>query len=79
MTRTHTNEEWQLIIDQAGQSLPKEPITYKTPTVGSEAFAKTIDHTLLKLDATEEQVDALCEEARKSDFKVGRLNVCNII
>lgn len=32
-----------------------------------------IDHTLLKLDATKEQIDKLCEEARKHDFKVDLL------
>ena len=33
-----------------------------------------IDHTLLKLDATKEQIDKLCEEARKHDFKVDLLH-----
>ncbi|KAK7537251.1 uncharacterized protein J3D65DRAFT_553509 [Phyllosticta citribraziliensis] len=31
-------------------------------------MAKLIDHTLLKLDATEEQVKTLCEEARTEKF-----------
>ena len=43
---------------------------YKAPSIGTKEFAKMIDHTLLKLDATKEQIDKLCEEARKHDFKV---------
>lgn len=41
--------------------------------MGSEDFAKAIDHTLLKLDATAEQIDGLCEEARRFNFKVSNL------
>ena len=74
MTTGHTDEEWQAIVDQAEHSLPKPPAECKAPDAGSEAFAKMIDHTLLKLDATEEQIDALCEEARRFDFKV--CNLC---
>lgn len=36
-----------------------------------EELAKYVDHTLLKLDATEEQIDGLCAEARGWGFKVG--------
>ncbi|KAL9118178.1 MAG: hypothetical protein Q9187_005282 [Circinaria calcarea] len=42
---------------------------YKAPDIGTVEFAKCIDHTLLKLDATKEQIDHLCEEARTYDFK----------
>ena len=35
----------------------------------SRQLAWTIDHTLLKLDATQGQIDSLCEEARASNFK----------
>ena len=31
-------------------------------------FAKTVDHTLLKPDATEEQIVALCAEASRYHF-----------
>lgn len=37
----------------------------------SPGFAQTIDHTLLKPDATASQIDALCDEAKKYGFKVG--------
>ena len=73
MTTRYTDDEWETIIDKAEENLPKTPVEYKAPNVGSEEFAKTIDHTILKLDATKEQVDAICEEARRFQFKVHRL------
>lgn len=39
-------------------------------------IAKTIDHTLLKPDATESQILALCEEARKHGFASVCVNPC---
>jgi len=35
----------------------------------SSGIAKTIDHTLLKPDATEAQINVLCEEAKRYGFK----------
>lgn len=70
MTTRYTHKEWLAIIDQATENLPISPAIYKAPNVGSEDFAKAIDHTLLKLDATKEQMDTLCEEARRFNFKV---------
>ena len=75
MTTRYTDEEWLDPINQAEKDLPSTPVIFKAPDVGTEAFAKTIDHTLLKLDATKEQVDAICEEARRFDFKVCSLYV----
>ena len=57
------------MFDQTEQELSSSPIQYEVPSVGTEAFAKTIDHTLLKLEATGEQVDSLCEEAKRFSFK----------
>lgn len=34
----------------------------------SQQFAKLIDHTLLKADATRDQINQLCEEAKKYEF-----------
>lgn len=73
MTTRYTDDEWETIIDQAERNLPSTPVEYKAPNLGSEEFAKTIDHTILKLDATKVQVDAICEEARRFHFKVHRL------
>ena len=70
MTTRYTQDEWLAIIDQAQKRVPSTRVQYKAPNIGTKEFAKTIDHTLLKLDATKEQIDMLCEEARKHDFKV---------
>lgn len=39
---------------------------------------KYFDHTLLKADATAEQIDKLCEEALKYDFYSVCVNSCNV-
>ena len=70
MASTYTQDDWLALFDRAGRDLPKTPVVYKAPAIGTTAFAQTIDHTLLKLEATAEQVDALCEEARRFGFKV---------
>lgn len=72
MTTRYTQEEWLAIFDRAEQN-SNTSTEHKAPSVGTEAFAKTIDHTLLKLEATAEQVDTLCEGARRHNFKV-----CNV-
>ena len=49
---------------------------------GNEALkklAKTVDHTVLKLDATSTQIDTLCSEARTEEFKVCAIDVlCDV-
>ena len=70
MMAPYSQEQWLAIIDRAKQDLPSDRISYKAPNFGTVEFAKYIDHTLLKLDATEEQIDRLCDEARNYDFKV---------
>ncbi|PFH48647.1 hypothetical protein AMATHDRAFT_149434 [Amanita thiersii Skay4041] len=47
-------------------------------------FPQTIDHTLLKPDATPAQIDELCDQARKYDFKamaccVNSVNVPQVV
>ncbi|KAL9637749.1 MAG: hypothetical protein Q9164_002005 [Protoblastenia rupestris] len=61
--------ELQALIDRRAKALPENTAEYDTPAVGSKQFSQAIDHTLLKLDATEEQIDTLCEEAKRFDFK----------
>lgn len=70
MTNRYTQNEWLAIIDESKRNLHNRRIDYKAPNIGTRNFSRTIDHTLLKLDATKEQVDKLCEEARRHDFKV---------
>ena len=69
-TARFTQHEWISIIDRAEQTFPSTPIEYKAPNLGTEAFTKAIDHTLLKLGATKIQIDRLCEEARRHNFQV---------
>lgn len=40
---------------------------------------KYIDHTLLKPDATEKEIEKLCAEAREHDFKSVCVNPCHIV
>lgn len=73
MTDRYTNEEWAAQIEETQRKVKVEEgkaRTYEAPAIASTEFAKTIDHTLLKLDATAAQIDALCSEARTENFKV---------
>ena len=74
MTTRYTQDEWLAIFDTAERSLSDAHVDYKAPGVGTAAFAKTIDHTLLKPEATEKQIATLCEEASRHNFKV-----CNFL
>lgn len=67
-----TDADWQKLAEEIQAKLVidedagKEVVSKLT----CESLAKTIDHTLLKLDATEAQIDALCEEAKREKFAV---------
>jgi deoxyribose-phosphate aldolase len=70
---SRTDEEWASAIERkVAQVLADGSGTDYAPaiTVPDKLFAQTIDHTLLKPDATPAQIDGLCEEARKYGFKV---------
>ncbi|KAJ4409639.1 hypothetical protein N0V91_002560 [Didymella pomorum] len=81
MTDRYTNEEWAAQIAETQKAVLKEVDSgerakkvYEGPRMrnGNEALkelAKTVDHTILKLDATSAQIDSLCSEARTEDFK----------
>ncbi|OCL13279.1 hypothetical protein AOQ84DRAFT_117558 [Glonium stellatum] len=72
MTDRYTNAEWAEQIAETQKKVAAQPDKeWPVPAVGSREFAQTIDHTLLKLDATAAQIDALCAEARREEFKVG--------
>ena len=55
-------------IAKAANSLSAYPIDVENLPKSAKDYAKTIDHTLLKTDATQAQIDALCDEARSYDF-----------
>ncbi|KAJ4984292.1 deoxyribose-phosphate aldolase [Stagonosporopsis vannaccii] len=81
MTDRYTNEEWAAQIAETRKAVLKEVESgeraqkvYEGPKMrnGNEALkelAKTVDHTVLKLDATSAQIDSLCSEARTEEFK----------
>ncbi|KAL1611477.1 hypothetical protein SLS59_000196 [Nothophoma quercina] len=81
MTDRYTNQEWAAQIAETQKAVLKEVESgeraaklYEGPRMrnGNEALkelAKTVDHTVLKLDATGAQIDSLCSEARTEDFK----------
>jgi deoxyribose-phosphate aldolase len=82
MTDRYTNEEWAAQIEETQRAVLKEVGSgkrsrrvYEGPKMrnGREALrelAATVDHTLLKLDATATAIDGLCSEARTEGFKV---------
>jgi hypothetical protein len=78
MTGRFTNAEWaeqieettRGVLSEVGKAEKEGRRKYEVPKVGELEFAKTIDHTLLKLDATAGQIDGLCAEARTEGFKV---------
>lgn len=77
MTDRYTNEEWAKQIAETQRKVLREveegaeDWRYEVPRTGSREFAKTVDHTVLKLDAKEGMIAALCSEARTEGFKVG--------
>ena len=75
MTNRNTKNEWIAVIEQAEKGISSTFAEYKAPGLESEEFAKSIDHTLLKLESTQSQIDELCEEARRHNFKV---NLCSL-
>ncbi|PBK76773.1 deoxyribose-phosphate aldolase [Armillaria solidipes] len=74
------NEEWAALISTKVsdvQKAGKPKVTLHVTSPNAE-FARTIDHTLLKPDATPAQIDALCDEAIKFKFKSCCVNGANI-
>ncbi|KAI8938037.1 hypothetical protein NX059_005709 [Plenodomus lindquistii] len=81
MTDRYTNAEWDAQIKETVKHVLNEVESgeraakvYPGPRMrnGEEALtelSKTVDHTVLKLDATSTAIDALCSEARTEKFK----------
>ena len=65
-----TNEEWITLFEQVDKDLPPSQPSHTSPFKSANTLAQYIDHTLLKLDATSAQIDALCAEALKYNFAV---------
>ena len=60
MTRTEQNLSTTTAKSERNEALELD----------ANAVAGSIDHTLLKLDATSAQIDDLCQEAKRFNFKV---------
>ena len=76
MTTRYTNTEWARFIAEVERDVVEShhhTTPYPRPAIGSAVFARTIDHTLLKLETTAVQIDALCAEARVHGFAVSGL------
>lgn len=73
---SRTEEEWVSFIQEkidtvlGGLDMANGPLA-NLNAPSDPRFPLTIDHTLLKQDATPDQIDALCDEAIKYGFKVG--------
>ncbi|KAH9826596.1 DeoC/LacD family aldolase [Teratosphaeria destructans] len=66
MTR-YTDDEWASFISALDVKV-EEGKKYDRPHLGGKQFPKTIDHTLLKLDAKAVQIDEICSEALVEGF-----------
>ena len=55
-------------IAKAANNISEYPVDAEDLPKSAQDYAKTIDHTLLKTDATQAQIDALCDEARSYGF-----------
>lgn len=71
-TTRYTESEWRAIISDVARELQVFEQDY-CPDMDRIDVARTIDHTLLKLDASPKQIDELCAEARVANFAVWSL------
>ncbi|KAI5846298.1 hypothetical protein DFP73DRAFT_511390 [Morchella snyderi] len=78
---SRTTEEWEAAVQaKIDEVLADTSTTNYAPEISTadKDFALTIDHTLLKPDATPDQVDKLCDEAVKYSFKSCCVNGANV-
>ena len=69
--RTCTDGEWATYFDRVDEYTSPREHFQSNRVWKDQDIAATIDHTLLKLDAREAEIDTLCQEARQYNFKVG--------
>ncbi|WPH01712.1 Hypothetical protein R9X50_00456400 [Acrodontium crateriforme] len=68
MAANYTTDEWEALIHKTATTLVVSENEYECPPIGTRDFGKTIDHTLLKVEATSVQIDGICEEAKEGEF-----------
>ena len=54
---------------RAGSDATSLTTPFKVQDIKASEVAQRIDHTLLKLEATSDQIDRLCQEAKQHEFK----------
>ncbi|KAF2724641.1 aldolase [Polychaeton citri CBS 116435] len=64
----YANSEWSTFFAEVSKGLDTTSSPRDYPGISSADFNKTIDHTLLKVEAKGEQIDELCSEARTAVF-----------
>lgn len=64
-----TNEQHKSLIASVSERLKNTQPTPAPPAPSASDATQLIDHTLLALDATPEQISKLCEEALTFDFR----------
>ena len=66
------------IVEQVAQQVLVQLEEEQLGTQDKDNFARFFDHTLLKQDATEEQIASLCREAREYGFASVCINPVNV-
>lgn len=69
-----TDGEWATLISEVEETVQEQQEQCPLPT--PDQLPGYFDHTLLKLDATEEGIGKLCTEAKEYGFKVCDLLIC---
>ncbi|KAL1959562.1 hypothetical protein VTO42DRAFT_1597 [Malbranchea cinnamomea] len=67
MAPPQSNEGWESLFCKVNDALQPTNLS-KYPAPEPSRVPQFIDHTLLALSATEDQIDALCNEAREHSF-----------
>jgi deoxyribose-phosphate aldolase len=75
---TQSNEEWKAELDEIVATFEAREAenpgnANKTSDISPKDLARYFDHTVLKLDATEGDVDKLCSEAKENGFAVSHV------
>jgi len=66
---SRSNLKWQALVDETVRHIDvKEPSLTRRPD--PDELASYIDHTLLKIGVTNDQIEKLCEEAKEHKFRV---------
>ncbi|EFR02576.1 deoxyribose-phosphate aldolase 2 [Nannizzia gypsea CBS 118893] len=65
---SRSNAEWRMLVQRAKSKVAGPIDTSKYSKPAPSEIAKTIDHTLLAKTATQDQIDALCAEAKEYGF-----------